>query len=148
MQFNDLEKDRFEYYFSFLYSIYSVPNIILPFIGGLFIIKFGSRTMYLVFTILIAIGQFIVACGSQRNSMNVMLIGRVVMGLGGECINTSKNIFIMKWFFKNEVGLPLGISISLMRLGGIASDMISPNLIAKVFLNYLFYHSINFQKII
>ncbi len=89
--------------------------------------------MYLVFTILIAIGQFIVAYGSLRNSMNVMLIGRVVMGLGGECINSSKNIIIVKWFFKNEVALPLGISISLIRLGSIASDIISPYLVAKVF---------------
>ncbi len=45
--------------FNMLYSIYSIPNIVIPLLGGVLIDKFGLRTILMVTTSLIAVGQII-----------------------------------------------------------------------------------------
>lgn len=49
--------------FNLLYTVYSVPNTVLPFFGGYFCDKLGVRMMALIFTALITVGQFIFALG-------------------------------------------------------------------------------------
>jgi len=94
--------------------------------------KFGIRTMYMVFGIFILLGQFIFSFGCQKYSMNTMLIGRIIFGLGGECINICQNAMIVKWFFKSEIALPLGLTISVSRLGSVMNDVASPMMIVHV----------------
>ncbi len=36
-------QDEFDYVFGLLYSVYSLPNVFLPFLAGYFIHKFGTR---------------------------------------------------------------------------------------------------------
>ena len=120
-----------------LYSVYSLPNIVLPFVGGILVMKFGIRSMYMVFSTFILIGHFIVTLGSQYNSIYTMLAGRVIFGLGGECLNICQNAMIVKWFFKSQLALPLGLTISFSRLGSVVNDNLSPRLVSevKLFLN-------------
>lgn len=42
--------------FNMLYSIYSLPNIILPFFGGMLIDKMGVRFSIIVFSSIIILG--------------------------------------------------------------------------------------------
>lgn len=133
-QFKHLGKS-FEYYFNMLYSVYSMPNIILPFFGGLLVMYFGIRTMYFVFGVFLMLGQFIFAIGGSYNSIYVMLFGRIVFGFGGESLNITQNAMICKWFLKSEIALPLGMTISISRLGSVLNDNISPRLsTVKLFL--------------
>lgn len=127
-------KDSFEYYFGLLYSVYSMPNIILPFIGGYMVMKFGVRSTYLLFSGLVMLGQFICAIGCQYSSMNMMLAGRVVFGLGGECLNISQNAIIVKWFSKSELALPMGLAISVSRFGSVLNDVFSPRMVSAVLI--------------
>lgn len=46
--------NTFEY--TILYSVYSLPNIILPLFGGFFIDKIGIRVGLLLFSSLVAVG--------------------------------------------------------------------------------------------
>jgi len=133
IQFSHLG-ENFEYYFGLLYSLYSMPNIVLPFFGGILIMKYGIRTMYMVFGVLILIGQFIFSIGCQYYSMNIMLLGRIIFGLGGECINICQNAMIVKWFFKSELALPLGLALSVSRLGSVLNDVASPKMINHVLI--------------
>ena len=94
--------------------------------------KYGIRAMYVVFGLFILLGQFIFSLGCQQYSMPVMLIGRVIFGLGGECINICQNAMIIKWFFKSEIALPLGLTISVSRLGSVLNDVASPMMIVHV----------------
>ena len=132
-QFKSKLKDSFDYYFSLLYSLYSLPNIILPFIAGLLIIKFGNRSMYIVFGSLITIGQLIFAIGCKNSSIKTMLVGRFIFGLGGESINISKNEMIVKWFYKSQMALPYGLSISISRMLTVLNNILSPRLVESVF---------------
>lgn len=133
--------NNFEYYFNLLYSLYSIPNTILPFIGGIFITKYGNRLMYIIFGSCIMLGQLIFAFGCYKDYMSIMLIGRIIFGLGGECINVCQSAMIIKWFYKSELALPLGLTLSVSRMGSVLNDCYSPSLIGNVikYQNYYFY---------
>lgn len=55
--------------------------------------------MFIVYGACIVLGQFITSIGSSRLSMNTMLVGRIVFGLGGESLNVCQTSMIVKWFF-------------------------------------------------
>ena len=120
--------NNFEYYFSLLYSLYSFPNILLPFIGGMFITVFGNRVMYLIFSVCIIFGQFMFVVGSQMKSITLMIVGRIVFGVGGESINICQTAMIVKWFYKNSISLPLGLTLTASRLGSVLNDVLSPKI--------------------
>ena len=120
--------NNFEYYFSLLYSLYSFPNVLLPFIGGMFITVFGNRTMYVIFNMCIIFGQFMFVIGSQMKSITLMIFGRIVFGIGGESINICQTAMIVKWFYKNSISLPLGLTLTVSRLGSVLNDVLSPKI--------------------
>lgn len=65
-----------------LYSVYSLPNIILPFLGGYLLDTLSPKKMIIVFSALICIGQFIFAYGISIKAFSVILLGRLIFGLG------------------------------------------------------------------
>jgi len=50
---------------SLLYSVYSFPNMVLPFFGGVMLDKLGMRFGLILFTAVLTIGQFIFFLGGQ-----------------------------------------------------------------------------------
>jgi MFS family permease len=58
-----------------MYSVYTLPNTILPLLGGLLICKFGYRFMFLIFGLLVFLGQFFLAIGCSFNSFPIMVFG-------------------------------------------------------------------------
>jgi MFS family permease len=69
---------NFEYLFNLLYSVYSLPNIVLPLIGGILIFKYGYRSMFLVFGFCVLFGQLIFAIGCSTKSIMLMLVGILI----------------------------------------------------------------------
>lgn len=49
--------------YSFLYTIYSYPNCILPLFGGIFLDKIGIRSGLVLFTVVLTLGQFVFTLG-------------------------------------------------------------------------------------
>jgi MFS family permease len=127
-RFHELTENEFEYFFHSLYSVYSLPNIVLPIIGGICIYKYGYRVMFLVFGFFILLGQLIFSLGCSTKSVSLMLAGRVVFGLGGESLNSTQYSIIIEWFSKSEVGLSLGICLSFARFANVLNDVISPRI--------------------
>ena len=82
--------------------------------------------MYIVFGICVVTGQLITCIGCANLSMNVMFMGRIVFGLGGECLNVCQTTIIVKWFYKSEAALPLALTITLSILGSVLNYVISP----------------------
>lgn len=63
-----MSEHDFNFYFNLLYSVYSFPNIILPFLGGYFVAKLGARWMNVLFCCFILLGQVRRAhCGCGRS---------------------------------------------------------------------------------
>ena len=111
-----------------MYAVYSFPNVVLPVVGGCMISKFGNRAMYIVYGLFVTIGQFIFAYGCGSSSIKIMLLGRVIFGLGGEGVGLCLTGFIIKWFYMNQISLPLGLSITISRIGSVLNGLLSPQL--------------------
>jgi len=112
--------------FNILYSIYSLPNIILPLIGGILTDWLGVRFAINVFGTIVVIGQGIFTYGAYQENFNVMIAGRFVYGLGGESLTVSQLPFLAKWFNGPQLALAYGITKSSVRLGKAANSFFTP----------------------
>ena len=133
-RFDTISETEFEYVFHLMYSVYSLPNVILPIVGGVLIYKFGYRLMFLIFGFCVLLGQLLFSLGCSINSIPLMLFGRIIFGLGGESLNTTQYAIIVEWFAVNQIAFALGVCLSFARFGNVLNDIISPR-IATVF-NY------------
>ena len=71
---------------SLLYSLYSLPNILLSPVVGLVISKIGCHLSGIFYNSLVVIGQTLVFVGMYNRSYYTMLAGRLVSGAGGEAL--------------------------------------------------------------
>lgn len=136
-RFGANSKMDFEYIFNLMYSVYSLPNIILPLIGGLLIFKYGYRLMFLAFGFSILIGQLIFAIGCSTQSIVVMLIGRTIFGFGGESINTTQFSIILQWFAPNEIAFAMGLCLSFAKIGNALNNIVSPRIATVIIFLFL-----------
>jgi len=104
--------------YGLLFTYYSVPNIIMVFLGGILLDKIGIRRAGSLFAALCAVGVLITAFGS---SFQVMLCGRLVYGLGAESLIITMDKILAKWFKGKELSLAFGLNITIARLGTIAA---------------------------
>lgn len=112
--------------FNWLYSIYSFPNVILPFFGGFLVDRMGPNLMVLIFLVLICIGQCIFAIASTIKSYALCLVGRAVFGFGGESLSVGQSTLLALWFRGKEMALAMGLNLSIARLGSVVNDQSSP----------------------
>jgi MFS family permease len=123
--------DTFNNDFNLLYSVYSWPNVLLPFFGGFLADKLGVRYMGVLFMGLITIGQAIVAIGSTylasdaKAAWYTMWIGRTIFGFGGESLSVVQSAFIAQYFQGKELAFALGISLALARVGSVINNVLS-----------------------
>lgn len=102
--------------YNLLYTVYSLPNIVLPLFGGILIDFIGIRKGVVLFSIPLIIGQglytylFKAMCilGSWTNQYFWLIIGRVMYGLGGENMSVVQSAIVSKWFVGKELAFALG----------------------------------------
>ena len=113
LMLNDTPDGDFGTYFNLLYTVYSIPNMVLPFFGGYFVDKLGCSICLVVFSVAILIGQIVFAFGASLKSWPVMLLGRVLFGLGGENITVAQSALLADWFAGGELAFAFGINLSI-----------------------------------
>ena len=86
--------DNFETLFSLLYTVYSIPNTVLPLFGGYIVDKFGFARCAVLFLVLILGGQAVFALGVSVKNWPVMFTGRVIFGFGGESISVANSAIL------------------------------------------------------
>jgi hypothetical protein len=118
----------FETLFSLLYTVYSVPNIILPFFGGYFVDSWGVRICLLIFACLISAGQAVFALGLSLKSWPLMFVGRCIFGFGGENLGVANSAILSVWFEGKELAFAFGLNLSIARLGSVINNLVSPAL--------------------
>ena len=120
------EDDNYAMKFNLLYTVYSIPNIILPFFGGTIVDQLGAPYSACIFTALTLCGQFIFAMGSQYKLWPIMFLGRVVYGFGGENMTVSLSTLLSIWFQGKEMALAFGMNLAVSRIGSVLNNWISP----------------------
>lgn len=116
----------FELKFGLLYTLYSAPNVLLPFFGGYLVDRIGVRFCLLLFSSLIAIGQLIFSFGVSIKNWPIIFLGRVVFGLGGESFTVANSAILANWFKGRELALAFGINLSISKLGSVINNVTSP----------------------
>ena len=69
------------------------------------------------FTIILTIGQLIFAIGGYEKTYWIMILGRFVFGLGGECMTVAQSAIVSQWFKGNELQFAFGVNLSVARVG-------------------------------
>jgi len=112
--------------FGLLYSIYSFPNMILVFFGGILGDKIGLRLSSMIFVCFVFAGTVIVALapalkGSVLSGTAVfwvMFIGRLLFGMGSESLNVIQTSMTAQWFKgTTDLAFAMGLTLSMSRLG-------------------------------
>lgn len=116
----------FETKFNLLFSVYSLPNVVLPFLGGRFVDRLGASWCIMIFTLFCFLGQFTFALGIYHKTWSLMLVGRTLYGFGGESIGVAYSTLLSKWFAGKEVALAFGVALAVARLGSVLNNLISP----------------------
>lgn len=122
LQLSDIQYD---YVLNLLYTVYSIPNVILPWIGGYAINKFGNRRLIIALSVLVAFGHLVVCLGLEKKHVPVMIIGRVIFG-AAESLTVAQCAITVKYFRGKELALALGINLCVSRLGSVLNDVLTP----------------------
>lgn len=116
----------YELSFSLLFSLYSFPNTVLPWFGGVLSDKIGNNTVMTVCAVLVLVGNMIQTYAIMSFNLTLMVFGRFVFGLGAETLQVCTNTTISKWFNGMELAFALGVNLSSCKLAGVLTDWVSP----------------------
>lgn len=108
-----------------LYSAYSLPNIILP----LFTVTLFPDPLKLCLVVLA--GNIIFLTGVFLNKFVLMLLGRIIFGIGGEGFSVLQNKMMAKYFMGRELALSMGLSAAFARCGTVINYLITPIIAEK-----------------
>lgn len=105
-----------------LFQAYSLPNIVMVFVGGCLLDFFGVITASVAFSGLILIGSIIFALAPIGSSwtMPVLLLGRFVIGLGGESVFAAASVMCARWFKDSTLNLAMGVLQAWVQIFGSA----------------------------
>ena len=116
--------------FALLYSVYSIPNIVLPFFGGWLVDRLGAAPCVIFFGALLGLGQALFAIGASSKSLWLVLAGRVVFGFGGESMTVGASTLLADWFRGKEMAFAMGCVLAIARLGSVFNNIASPRIAA------------------
>jgi len=123
---SSMPASHYDYYFNLLYSVYSLPNVMLPLMMGLAVDRCGCRIIILCLSVCVVLGHAVFATGVGMGSWSTMIVGRIIFGIGGESIQLAQNCLLFRLFKGKEVALALGLNLSIARGGSVLNDVLSP----------------------
>jgi MFS family permease len=65
--------------------------------------------VFIITCMFCVLGQFVFSMGGLYNFFWLMLVGRVIFGIGGEVLQGSQSTIISKWFKPHELPVPPNI---------------------------------------
>ncbi|KAJ1509410.1 hypothetical protein HMI55_007386 [Coelomomyces lativittatus] len=119
-----LPNTTYQYLIGSFYIAYSLPNIVLPFLGGSFMDRYGAQWIAFVFSIFVVLGQYCFTFGIIGKSQGWAIFGRCLFGIGSETLAVAQQRITTKWFIGNELALAVGINLSVARLGSVINDVV------------------------
>ncbi len=102
-----------------MYSVYSIAAIVVLLFGGIFIDRYGTKISILIFGIISTIAAIVTWATPD---LTVMLVGRVILGIGSEPLIVAITTSLAKWFKGKELSFAFGINLTIARLGSVAAD--------------------------
>jgi len=69
------------------------------------------------------------AIGGTENNYPLMLTGRFIFGLGGECMSVSQSAIVANWFKGKELSFAFGLNLSMSRAGSVLNGSVTPRIV-------------------
>jgi predicted MFS family arabinose efflux permease len=104
--------------YGLLFSYYSIPNFIVVLIGGILVDKIGVKKAGLIFATLSTAGILLTAVSP---TFRLMLMGRLVYGLGAESLLIAETKILARWFRGKELSLAFGLNVTAVRLADVSA---------------------------
>jgi nitrate/nitrite transporter NarK len=137
-EYMHMADDQFAYFLNLLYTTYSIPNVILPWLGGYAADRFGYNKLLIILSALVVLGQLVVCLGLERRNVGIMILGRVVFG-AAESLAVAQSAITVKYFRGKELAMALGINLCMSRMGGVLNDLVTPIIWSKSSVPFAFW---------
>lgn len=122
----DVDYDQWQFQMNFLYTTYSLPNLFMPIVGGILVDRVGPTRMLMIFVCIVCVGQILFTWGVSVKTYWLMILGRILFGIGGESLEVAQARITTDWFRHHSLGLALGLNLTCARLASALNDIISP----------------------
>ncbi|RKP12917.1 major facilitator superfamily domain-containing protein [Piptocephalis cylindrospora] len=101
-----------------LQSTNSLINSIIPLLGGVLMDRFGTGAGSILCTGLILLGSGLTAIAAEVRSYGLMLMARVLFGMGSGTIVVAQESILSTWFRGKGLAMTIGLQIATSRLFG------------------------------
>lgn len=91
---------------SLVVSIVLLPAILLGIPAGVFASKYGAKRVCIISLVIVSLSSLITVAA---NSFPILLIGRLILGIGGTFILIATPSLVAQWFPQKELGKAMGI---------------------------------------
>lgn len=137
--------------YGLIVSFYSVPNtfLLMTVFGGIILDRIGIRRTGLLFNLLCALGVITTAYGASdmfrsggplyglfgsfltgySPELKMMILGRLLFGLGAETSIVVINKTMARWFRERELAFAFAVNLAVARLGTALALQASPRLV-------------------
>lgn len=112
-------------------SSVSIINTIFPIFGGIFIDVFGSIWGTLAVNAIVIIGSLLTGIAAKYESYGLMVVGRVVFGIGSGLIVTMQESILSKWFRTQNLAIAIGLQLSISRLATFLGTLVANPIAAR-----------------
>jgi MFS family permease len=99
-----------------LQSSVAIVNTILPILGGVFIDSLGTIPGSICTTILITLGNVLVALSTHSANWNIMIVGRVLYGIGSGSVVIVQETILSQWFRGRSLAAVIALMLTVSRL--------------------------------
>ncbi|ORZ30756.1 major facilitator superfamily domain-containing protein [Catenaria anguillulae PL171] len=108
-----------------LQAAVSLVNTIIPVIGGRFIDTFGVSNGSIVSCTLIMLGGLLFALSAHAQSFALMVMGRLLYGLGSMTVITVQHTILAHWFRGTALAVTVGVQIATSRLASFLATLVT-----------------------
>jgi len=112
--------------YTVLYGVYSFPNMFVPLIGGALIDWLGVNIAIFLFTMIVCAGQSLFMLGGYQQSYLLMVLGRILFGIGSESVVVCQSACISKWFKSKELAFAFMMGLLVSRVSSSLNAFITP----------------------
>ncbi len=102
-----------------LNAVFNLPNIALALVGGILIDRIGAGRAILIASVICTIGAVLTAIGDPYA---LMLVGRLLFGLGNETLYIALLVGIAQWFHGGGGALAIALFFATARVGSYSAD--------------------------
>lgn len=96
-----------------LVSCQSLPNVVMPVLGGLILDSRGHRLGLIVFLLIALLGHVAFTLAMTRGVFGLALVGEIIYGLGSGTVIVGQRAVVSKFFYDSELTFALGVTVAV-----------------------------------